>query len=78
MAIKYIIEKKHIDVVVELLKEFNNKKIIGKNYLVEAIMVRAGVKSETKATKILNKAVECGAIKVIQNGKRKTFYLPED
>lgn len=31
-----------------------------------------------EACRLLNKAVECGAVKVIQNGKRKTYFLPED
>lgn len=75
------LEKENLDaddikILTEVIKECGGKTNRVTN-LVYSIMNRKNSDYDG-AWRIINKAVDCGAIKVIQNGKRKTFYLPGD
>lgn len=79
-ALKNIIkirDNELVSTVVDILKTYKEYKTSCQTDLVNSLINKAGI-SYRDAYIVINKAVECGAIKVIQNGKRKTFYLPED
>lgn len=75
--IKKIRDNEFICKVVEAIKDYKNCKVSCQGDLVNSVINRTGV-TYREAYTIIDKAVECGAIKVLQNGKRKTYYLPED
>lgn len=75
--IKKIRDNELIYAVVEALKAYKDCKASCQSDLVNSVINKAGVRYR-EAYIIINKAVECGAVKVIQNGKRKTHFLPED
>lgn len=74
--IKKIRDNEFICKVVEAIKDYKNCKVSCQGDLVNSIINRTGF-TYREAYTIINKAVEYGAVKVIQNGKRKTFYLTE-
>lgn len=74
-------EKEKIDAdiindIVEIIRENGGKTNIIPDFI-QSIIDRCHL-DYREAWRLVNKAVECVAIKVIQNGKRKTYYLPED